>query len=233
MYPRGNAAFHPGHYSDGADVVARLQRQIIAERRAAGDEIARLRAALQEKEATLRVALAELDASRQDAAAARQALAEQEALCKEALCKEPADVEALGDARRKLHRLAADMANLRRRQGEEQDRARTEARAGLLREFVEILDGMERALASSADTDSPWHQGSEALKRQMEQLLERAGVERLGEAGEPFDPRIHEAVGTTVHCAQPAEHIAATVQAGYRFADGGLIRPARVVVSAR
>lgn len=225
MYSRNPAYFQPTQRHSMTD---RLQRQILAERRAAADEIARLRAALQEREATLRTASAELQIAREDAAAARQDAAEARAAL---AAQEPADSEALQDTRRKLHRLAADMANLRRRQGEERDRTRTEARAGLLREFVEILDGMERALSASTDTESPWHQGSLALRRQMELLLARAGVERLGAEGERFDPRIHEAVGTTPHSDQPADHIAAMVQAGYRFDDGSLIRPARVVVS--
>lgn len=202
----------------------RLHRQLIT----ALGTIDRLRDALQDREAALHTARTELRRSREDAAAARQDAAEARAALG---AHEPADAEALQDSRRKLHRLAADLANLRRRQDEERDRARTEARAGLLREFVEILDGMERALAASTDTESVWHEGSVALKRQLEQVLTRAGVSRLGDVGEWFDPRLHEAVGTTPHSAQPADHIAAVVQAGYQFVDGSLIRPARVVVS--
>ena len=90
---------------------------------------------------------------------------------------------------------------------------------------------MERALAASTDTDNAWHQGSIALHRQMMHLLEREGIERLGAEGAAFDPRLHEAVGTTPHPEVAADHIVAVVQAGYRFVDGGLIRPARVVVA--
>ncbi|MFT5684050.1 MAG: molecular chaperone GrpE [Myxococcota bacterium] len=221
MYNRNPAYFQSTQRHNMSE---RLQRQILAERQAAADEITRLRAALQEREASLRTAHAELQLAQQDAAVARQEAATAR--------QEPADTEALQDTRRKLHRLAADMANLRRRQGEEQTRVRTEARAGLLREFVEILDGMDRALAANTDTESPWHQGSVALKRQMMLLLSRAGVERFGAVGEVFSPHLHEAIGATPHSDQPVDHIAATVQAGYRFDDGSLIRPARVVVSA-
>ena len=229
MYPRNRARFHPASY---AGTVDRLQRQILTERRAAADEIARLRAALQDRDAQLRMARSEADLARRAAEVSR----EEAVAAREALAARPeraqADPAALSDARRKLHRLAADMANLRRRQDEALAQARSEARAVLLREFVEVLDGMERALEISTEPDSPWHQGSEALRRQMEAVLTRAGVQRLGAVGERFDPRLHEAVGTTPHSEQPVDHIAATLQAGYRFDDGTLIRAARVVVAA-
>ena len=213
---------NPAHSYRAAsmNVAERLQllaeRQVTAdERRRAAGEIVRLRAALREKDA-------ELEAARQETETVR---------AKVASARAPSvDTEALQETRRKLHRLTADMANLRRRQGEERDRVSAEARSALLREFVEILDGFDRALAASPDPGSVWHQGSEALQRQMQALLVRAGVVALGAVGERFDPRLHEAVGTTDRSTQPSDTIAAVVQSGYRLEDGALIRPARVVV---
>lgn len=229
MYGQRLASFA---YNQGHRMNERLHRQLLA----ALGKIDRLQGVLKEHKDSLGAVRTELRIAREDTAAARQdaAAARQDAAATRAALAayEPADAEALQDSRRKLQRLAADLANLRRRQEEERDRARTEARAGLLREFVEILDGMERALAASMDTESAWHQGSVALRRQLEQVLTRAGVVRLGDEGEWFDPHLHEAVGTTSHSDQPPDHIAAVVQAGYRFDDGALIRPARVVVSA-
>ena len=220
MYHR-NSAFSHSPRSSG--VIERLQRQILAERRASADELARLQAALQQTEASLRTARAEARIVQeqllraQDAAADARLQADKARAALAQAADAPAasaDASALADTRRKLHGLAADLANLRRRQDEEQARARTEARSGLLRGFVEILDGMERALAASTDTDSAWHQGSIALHRQMMRLLEREGIERLGAEGAAFDPRQHEAVGTTPHPDVAADHIVAVVQAG-------------------
>lgn len=229
-----------------AGMVERLRRQILAERRSSAGELRRLRAALEQKEASLRAARVELRRAQEqvvvaqgEAESARRQAIQARTESRTARPTPPtpnessADAPALADARRRLHQLAADLANLRRRQGEEQARARSEARAGLLSGFVEILDGMERALDASTDTHSAWHEGSVALHRQMAHLLEREGIERLGAAGEAFDPRLHEAVGTTPHADVAPEHIAAIVQSGYRFAGGGLIRPARVVVASQ
>lgn len=227
MYHRNPASTQSPRTSG---IIERLQRQLQAERRASADESARLRAALQQREASLRTVRAELRGTQEQLVLARRQATEAAAASSRE--EDTAEASALTEARRRLHRLAADLANLRRRQGEEQARARLEARSALLRSFVEILDGMERALAASTDTDSAWHQGSQALHRQMVLLLEREGIERLGAEGAAFDPRLHEAVGTAMDTAVPPDHIVAMVQAGYRFADGSLIRPARVVVAS-
>ncbi|MEO1270593.1 MAG: nucleotide exchange factor GrpE, partial [Myxococcota bacterium] len=71
----------------------------------------------------------------------------------------------------------------------------------------------------------------------MEQVLRRAGAERLGEVGERFDPHLHEAIGvTSENDAIEADHIAQVLHPGYRFAErqgeaDALIRPARVIVA--
>ena len=138
-------------------------------------------------------------------------------------------------AQERAVRLAADIANLRRRQAEEVGRARRSARAELIRDFVETLDVLEQALDSNPDPGSPWYQGTEGVRRQMVSALKRAGVERLGAAGEPFDPHVHEAVGLDPYATVPAEHISKVVQPGYRFtgstAADALIRAARVIVA--
>jgi molecular chaperone GrpE len=135
----------------------------------------------------------------------------------------------------KALQLAADLANLQRRQDEELSRARRAARGALLRDFVASLDILEQALASNPDTDSPWHRGTAGVSRQMRETLQRAGVERLGAVGEPFDPYVHEAVGMDPTADVAPQHVAKVMQPGYRFegvqtADA-LIRPARVIVS--
>ena len=125
--------------------------------------------------------------------------------------------------------------NLQRRQGEELARARRAAKGELIRDFVASLDILEQALASNPDTDSPWHRGTAGVSRQMRETLQRAGIERLGVVGEPFDPYVHEAVGMDPGADVAPEHVATVMQPGYRFAGvqtaDALIRPARVIVS--
>lgn len=132
-------------------------------------------------------------------------------------------------------RLAADIANLRRRHDEEIRRARRSERAELLRAFLAPLDALEQAMDSHPDPDSPWAQGTSRVLRQMTTTLQQAGVERLGDVGDPFDPLIHEAIGTTAETLLPAEHVVQVLRSGFRFANetaaDALIRPAQVIVS--
>jgi len=146
------------------------------------------------------------------------------------------DQELIGALEERVRRLSTDLKNQQRRQGDEVARAERATRSRLVRDFVETLDTMEQALAAHPNPDDPWVEGSRAIARQMEHVLRRAGVERLGDVGERFNPHEHEAVGLTSEAdgVEP-DHIAQVHQAGYRFAErvgeaDALIRPARVVV---
>ncbi|HEY5389871.1 MAG TPA: nucleotide exchange factor GrpE, partial [Solirubrobacteraceae bacterium] len=61
--------------------------------------------------------------------------------------------------------------------------------------------------------------------------LERVGISAYGEAGERFDPGIHEAVAQQPADGLQVGTIVDVYQAGYRSEGGGVIRPARVLVA--
>ena len=69
----------------------------------------------------------------------------------------------------------------------------------------------------------------QATLQQLEAVLRQEGVNRIDvEPGMPFDPLIHEAIGTEAgNVDQPT--VAEVVQNGYMF-DGQVLRPARVTV---
>ncbi|MEL6180819.1 MAG: nucleotide exchange factor GrpE, partial [Myxococcota bacterium] len=120
-----------------------------------------------------------------------------------------AKVDLVQSLEEQVRRLSADVNHHKRRRQEDVEQAERAARARLVRDFVETLDIMEQALNSHPDPDDPWVAGSRAIARQMEQVLRRAGAERLGEVGERFDPHLHEAIGvTSENDAIEADHIA-------------------------
>jgi len=60
--------------------------------------------------------------------------------------------------------------------------------------------------------------------------LRSAGLQPVNPVDEPFDPSLHEAVGTDIAAAPEQDGIVSRVyQVGYTF-KGQLLRPARVVV---
>ena len=83
---------------------------------------------------------------------------------------------------------------------------------------VETLDG--------AIAEDGWVQGVLAIQRKLAALLESMGVEEVPAAGQPFDPSRHEAVA---RAPGPDNVCLDVAQRGYSL-DGGLIRPALVVV---
>jgi molecular chaperone GrpE len=126
--------------------------------------------------------------------------------------------------------LQQDFDRYREKQRNAVAEAAREAREQMLMELVEVVDDLERSIASNPDRESAWFQGNLAIYQRTMALLQRHGVERLGAVGEPFDPRMHEAVGM-VPSKQWADGMVVEVhRIGYRSSHG-LLRPARVVVA--
>jgi molecular chaperone GrpE len=131
-------------------------------------------------------------------------------------------------------RTQADFENYRKRMARELESAQSRGVARLARELVPTLDNLERALVAATeapDVDEQLIEGLRLVHRELIAALERAGIERFGEAGEGFDPALHEAVAhQPVDGARPGS-LVEIYQAGYRL-GGAVIRPARVLVAA-
>lgn len=130
-------------------------------------------------------------------------------------------------------RLQAEMANYRRRQQKLADDRVTQARADLLRNFLGVLDNMERIIAH-LNPDDVHAQSIRSTYDQMLHVLHAAGVDTMSTVGEPFDPEWHEAVAMVT--APDEQNIEMLVvkeeQRGYRLGDQ-MLRPARVVVAKK
>jgi len=127
-------------------------------------------------------------------------------------------------------RALADLDNYRKRSAREVERRVEEGRDALLREWLEAVDTVERA--ARMDPDGPLGQGMRALLDQIEALLARRGVQRIGEAGEPFDPERHDAVEVRMTTDAPENTVVDVIRAGYAI-DGRVLRPAQVAVARR
>ena len=68
-----------------------------------------------------------------------------------------------------------------------------ESREALLRDWLEAVDSVERACGWSAGQTRSFD-GLRAVLEQMEAILARQGMTRVGAPGEQFDPERHEAV---------------------------------------
>jgi molecular chaperone GrpE len=125
-------------------------------------------------------------------------------------------------------RALADLDNYRKRSAREVDRRVTESRDRLLVDWIQTVDSVERAL--QMEPDNPLFEGLRAVLEQMEAILDRQGVQRIGAVGERFDPERHEAIGVRDSADVPDRTILDVARSGYAIGDR-VLRPAQVVVS--
>jgi molecular chaperone GrpE len=129
-------------------------------------------------------------------------------------------------------RSAAEFENYRKRAIKERDEAAGRGQAEALQRMVDVVDDLARVahLEPSKTSSDALHEGMLAIERKFLKTLETAGVERLDPKGQPFDPRMHEAVAALPAPSADQDHIVGAVyQHGYTF-KGTLLRPARVAV---
>lgn len=150
-----------------------------------------------------------------------------------ARASEDADVARLeteiADLRDRSARTLADFDNFRKRIDREREEERKYAAFDVMREFLVVVDNLERALAS----DGPDHDlkvGVELILRQMKDLMRNSGVERVASVGEEFDPRFHEAVTQHEDEAVAVPTVSGELQPGYIMHER-LLRPAVVKVA--
>lgn len=136
-----------------------------------------------------------------------------------------------GDLEDRYKRALADRDNYRKRTDREVARRIEEGRDALALEWLEAIDSVERAILM-AEPEGPLAVGLQAVREQMEAILERQGIRRIGEKGERFDPERHDAVAVQATDNVPDNVVLEVVRSGYAAADR-VLRPAQVVVARR
>ena len=129
----------------------------------------------------------------------------------------------------RLARLQAEFDNARKRAVREQQEFREFAAADVIKNFLPILDSFERALKANADA-TDFRSGVELIYRQFQDALQKIGVQPIAAVGQPFDPRIHDAVEMVDTAVVPDHQVLDELQRGYRYKDR-LLRPAMVRVA--
>jgi molecular chaperone GrpE len=139
----------------------------------------------------------------------------QEALLTEALAERTAD----------LQRLQAEYVNYKRRVDREREASREVVIGSVLTELLGILDDIGRA-REAGELEGAFKAVAESLER----VTEKLGLEKFGEKGDPFDPRIHEALLHNYSDEVDGPTATMIMQPGYRHGER-ILRAARVAVS--
>jgi len=131
-------------------------------------------------------------------------------------------------------RSAADFENYKKRAGRERDEVAKFANERILRDFLPVLDDLDRAIGAlqSGPADksaATLLEGVKMVQKKFLVQLEKNGVKSFECEGLAFDPGQQEAV-QQIHSAQPAGQVVSQLQRGFTLQDR-LLRPAMVVVS--
>jgi molecular chaperone GrpE len=144
------------------------------------------------------------------------------------------EIERLKEDVRREHdmylRALADFDNYRRRVERERASAARSGKRDLILSLLELLDAFDCALQHMGDAPSAVSEGVQAIHRKLLALLEEQGVAPFESVGEPFDPSLHEAIGSVESDHYEPGVVADEARRGYRWGDE-LLRPARVRVA--
>ncbi len=140
--------------------------------------------------------------------------------------KQAADFEAqLAERTADLQRLQAEYANYRKRVDRDRAAVREQAVAVTLAGLLPVLDAIDQAREHGELSG-----GFKSVADSLQAALGRLGLVTYGEKGDPFDPKIHEAL-THSYSSDVAEDTCVEIlQPGYKVGER-ILRPARVAVA--
>lgn len=130
----------------------------------------------------------------------------------------------------RLARLQAEFDNSRKRAARENADYREYAVADAARTLLPVLDSFELALKNAELKPEDLRKGMELIRKQLNDALQKMNVQRVPAEGQPFDPRVHEAIEMVESNDVPDHHVLQELQPGYRIKDR-LLRPAMVRVA--
>ena len=142
-------------------------------------------------------------------------------------------IEELED---KLLRTVAEMDNMRKRSDKERSEAYKIGASIFIKEMLPIIDNLQRALTSFVDDEGSdtksFVDGTNAILRDFESLLDKTGVKTINPEGEKFDPNFHEAMFEIPSDEHEAGIILQVIEQGYVL-ENRLLRAAKVGVSTK
>ncbi|WP_257453514.1 nucleotide exchange factor GrpE [Archangium lipolyticum] len=141
-------------------------------------------------------------------------------------------MERLKDSHERGLRATADLENYKKRAQKEKEEVQKFGSERLLKDFLPVVDNLDRALEAaqkSSDFES-LRTGVEMTRKLFDSAFGKHGVKGFSAVGQPFDPRLHEAMQQVESAAVPSGHVLYEAVRGYMLNER-LMRPALVVVA--
>jgi molecular chaperone GrpE len=142
---------------------------------------------------------------------------------------------ATEQAREQTLRAAAEAENVRRRAQRDVENAHKFALERFASSLLPVVDSLERAVeaARAVAADGPAAAIGDGVELSLKMFLDtlaRADLIQLDPVGEPFDPKLHQAVTMLESGSAEPGSILQVLQRGYTL-NGRLVRPAMVIVA--
>ena len=140
------------------------------------------------------------------------------------------------DLKDQLLRTLAENENLRKRTAKEIEQVKKYGHISLLRDFLNVVDNMERAVKSVTSENKSeigvknLIDGIEIVLKEMKSLLDKNQIKKIEPLHEKFDYNFHQAMFEAPSSDYEEGFIIEVIQPGYVLLDR-LIRPAMVGVS--
>jgi molecular chaperone GrpE len=140
--------------------------------------------------------------------------------------KQAAELAAqLAERTADLQRLQAEYANYRKRVDRDRAAVGEQAVARTLDGMLPVLDAIDQARGHGELSG-----GFKLVADSLQAALGRLGLVTYGEKGDPFDPKIHEALSHSYSSDVTEVTCVEIVFPGYKLGDR-ILRPAKVVVA--
>lgn len=115
-------------------------------------------------------------------------------------------------------RLAAEFDNFRKRTVKEKEQSYGNGKADAVVKLLPIYDNLERALKQPTE-DAAYKKGVELTMTELVKILTGLGVTIFGEAGDAFDPNLHNAVMHIEDESMEENVIAQVFQKGFKLGE--------------
>ena len=126
-------------------------------------------------------------------------------------------------------RLAAEYDNFRKRTVKEKESSYGNGKSDAVAKMLPIYDNLERALNQPTE-DAAYKKGVELTMNELVKIFTSLGVEIFGEAGDAFDPNLHNAVMHIDSEELPENTVSQVFQKGFKIGEK-IVRFAMVQVA--
>jgi molecular chaperone GrpE len=120
-----------------------------------------------------------------------------------------------------LQRERADFINFKKRTEREKSDMRSNIVGQTLTQVLSVVDDFDRAMQATPENvaEDGWVTGFTLIHKKFRDLLIQLDVTELNPIGEPFDPTMHEAIGSVESDEYESGTVAEVLQKGYMMND--------------